>query len=60
MPRLLVVPTLLLLDALFMQLDVQPGIVSASVWRAVQTSAVVFVLFAALLSFNSSDSALQI
>ena len=59
LPHYLVVPTLLLLSAFFMQLDVQPGIMSASVWRAVQTSAVVFVLFAALLSFNSSDSALR-
>jgi hypothetical protein len=58
-PHYLVVPTLLLLSALFMQLDVQPRFLSATAWRSFQTAGVLFVLFVALLSFNVSDSAIR-
>ena len=54
-----VVPTLLLLSAIFIGLDSQPRVLSATAWRKLQVAGVVFVLFAALLSFNVSNSALR-
>jgi hypothetical protein len=54
-----VVPTLVLLSAIFIGLDAQPRIFSATTWRKFQIAGVVFVLFAALLSFNVSNSDLR-
>ena len=58
-PHYFVVPTLLLLSAIFMRLDAQPRILSANAWRRLQMAGAVFVLLAALLSFNVSDSAVR-
>ncbi len=52
----MIVPTLILLSALFVQLDVQPGALSAIAWNRIRTVGVAFVLVAALFSFNVSDS----
>jgi hypothetical protein len=54
-PHYFVVPTLLLLSATFMLLDAHPRIISATAWRSLQTVGVLFVIFAALLSFNVGD-----
>ena len=54
-PHYFVVPTLLLLSAIFMRLDAHPRLISPTAWRSLQTVGVLFVVFAALLSFNVSD-----
>ena len=54
-----VLPTLLLLSAIFVGLDAQPNILSATVWRTLRIGFVVGLLFVALLSFNVSDSAFR-
>jgi hypothetical protein len=58
-PHYFVVPTLLLLSAIFMRLDAHPRIISTTAWRSLQTVGVLFVVFAALLSFNVSDPSLR-
>jgi len=50
-----VVPTLLLLSALFVQLDVRPRSLSATAWDALRTAVVLFIILAAIASFNVAD-----
>jgi hypothetical protein len=54
-----VVPTLLLLSALFVQLDARPRSVSSTAWDSVRAGVVSFIVLAALASFNVGDSALR-
>lgn len=52
----MVTPTLLLLSALFVQLDSRPSFASAMAWSRVQTGVVAFVFATALVSFSVGDA----
>jgi hypothetical protein len=52
----MVTPTLLLLSAVFIQLDSRPSFASAVAWARVQTGVVAFVFATALVSFNVGDA----
>ena len=52
----MVTPTLLLLSALFVQLDSRPSFASATAWARVQTGVVAFVFATALVSFSVGDA----
>jgi hypothetical protein len=57
--RYAVVPTLILLSALFVSLDGHPRFVSRTVWPRLRAGATVFVLALALVSFDISNRALR-
>jgi hypothetical protein len=52
----MVTPTLLLLSALFVQLDSRPSFASAVAWARVQVGVVAFVFATALVSFSVGDA----
>jgi hypothetical protein len=52
----MVTPTLLLLSALFVQLDARPRLVSPAAWNKLRVGAVLVVFVAALVSFDVSES----
>jgi hypothetical protein len=52
----MVTPTLLLLSALFVQLDARPRLVSPAAWNKLRVGALLVVFVAALVSFDVSES----
>jgi hypothetical protein len=55
----MVTPTLLLLSALFVQLDARPRLVSPSGWNRLRAVAVAVVFIAALVSFDVGESSVR-
>lgn len=55
----LVTPTLLLLSALFVQLDARPRLVSPSAWSKLRVGAVLVLFVAALVSFDVGESTVR-
>lgn len=55
----MIVPTLLLLSALVVQLDIRPNSVPAITWGRLRAGVVLFVLVSALVSFDVSDPSVR-
>jgi hypothetical protein len=55
----MVTPTLLLLSALFVQLDTRPRLVASAVWSRLRVGTVLIVLAIALASFEVGDAAIR-